>query len=162
MIDNTDLALLSDVLARHPEASESLGLFLTADLKPSGYHATPASCRTFAWTGGDGVHFSLAQLSGAQTPVVMTVPMNFDAPNIVVGGDLCEFLSLGLRTGYFALEQLVYKREVTLSRLTSGIDIDRVGLAALEDIQKSFSLVPWADVRARLEALQVRHAKAIE
>lgn len=161
-MDNTDLTLLFDVLRRHPEAAEPLGLFLTPDLKPSGYRATPACCRTFAWTGGDGVHFSLAKTGADRPPVVMTVPMNFDAPNIVAGADLSEFLSLGLRTGYYVLENLVYQRDAAIFSLTNGVEIDEHGLSALEDIEKSFSLLPWSNVRDRLAALQVIHAQAIK
>ncbi len=161
MTTNPDLGLLSDVLKRHPEASEPLGLFLTTEIKPSGYDATPACCRTFAWTGGDGVHFSLAELGEIGTPVIMTVPMNFDAPNMVVGKDLHDFLALGLRTGYCMLEQLVYDQNTALFGITNGRDIERPARAALEEIRETFSLVPWSNLRTRLDALQVEHAKAL-
>lgn len=161
MIDNPDLDLLSNLLENHPEASEPLGLFLTPELKPSGYDTTPTCCRTLAWTGGDGVHFSLAELGEVGTPVVMTVPMNFDAPNLLIGNDLRDFLALGLRTGYFGLEELVYDPEVAISRLSSGFDIQGPALAALEDIQEAFGLVPWTNVRSRLDVLQARYGKAL-
>ena len=161
MTNNPDLGLLSDVLKRHPEASEPLGLFLTPELKPSGYDATPSCCRTFARTGGDGVHFSLAELDEIGTPGIMTVPMNFDAPNMVVGHDLRDFLALGLRTGYFVLEKLVYNQKSALSDLTGGFDIEEPARAALEEIRETFFLVPWPNVRARLDALRVEHAWAL-
>jgi hypothetical protein len=161
MGSNSDLNLLSDVLERHDEASELLGLFLTPALKPSGYDATPACCRTFAWTGGDGVHFSFADLGEMGTPVVMTVPMNFDAPNMVIGSELRDFLALGLRTGYFMLEQLVYNSEAALAQLTGGINQASAVRAALEDIRETFALVPWTDVQTRLDTLQVKYARAL-
>jgi hypothetical protein len=161
MIDSLDLDLLSDALERHSGASESLGLFLTPELKPSGYNATPACCKTFAWTGGDGVHFSFAELGETGTPIVMTVPMNFDAPNVVVGNELRDFLALGLRTGYFVLEKLVYDHDAALTLLNEGFDLEGPARAALASIRESFGLVPWTNVRARPDALEVKYAEAL-
>ena len=161
MDTKADLALLADALERHDEAMDLLGLFLAPDLKPSGYEATPACCRVFAWTGGDGVHFSFADLGETGTPVVMTVPMNFDAENMVIGSDFQDFLALGLRTGYFVLEQLTYEPEVAVAELMRGISQPRAVRAALEDIRKTFGLVPWTDVKTHLDALQVKYAKAL-
>ncbi len=160
MEENTDLALLSEILDSHPEASDGLGLFLTPALEPSGYDATPACCRPFAWTGGDGVHFSLADLSGSIAPVVMTVPMNFDAPNLVIGRDFRDFLALGLYSGYFGLEQLVYNRKAAIAGLA---EFEHAGpdRECLEDIRKAFGVVPWSDVRARLDSLQTEYNDAL-
>lgn len=41
-------------------------------------------------------------------PVVMTVAMQADAPNHVLGASLREFLALDCRTGYYHLERLAY------------------------------------------------------
>lgn len=156
MKENTDLALLSEILDRYPVASDGLGLFLTPALEPSGYDATPACCRPFAWTGGDGVHFSLADLNGSKAPIVMTVPMNFDAPNLVVGSDLRDFLALGLYSGYFGLEQLVYNRKAAIAGLAK-FELDGSDRVCLDDIRKAFGLVPWSDVRARLDNLKTEY-----
>ena len=77
------------------------------------YPTTPVNVTTFASTGGDAVHFSAINAShGSGTAVVvMTVPMAFDNPNHIVGGDLREFLALGCRTGYFCLERLAYRSD---------------------------------------------------
>lgn len=42
------------------------------------------------------------------------------APNLVVGESLWEFLCLGCRFGYFALEQAVYRPEEKLAALAMG------------------------------------------
>ena len=160
MKEYPDLALLSDILDSHPDAPEDLGLLLTPALKPSGYDATPACCSTFAWTGGDGVHFSIAELGALKTPIVMTVPMNFDAPNLVIGKDLRDFLALGLRTGYFTLEQLVYNREAAIADLAE-FELGGPARACLEEIRRAFGLVPWSNVRARLDSLQIEYNKAL-
>jgi hypothetical protein len=70
------------------------------------YASTPVDSTTFGSTGGDGVHFSVLHTGrgNGYAPVVMTVPMAFDAPNHIVGGILREFLGLGCRTGYRCLE----------------------------------------------------------
>lgn len=161
MKDNPDLETLSHLLSRHPEAPESLGLFLSPSLKTSGYEATPTCCSPFAWTGGDGVHFSLADIGETAFPVVMTVPMNFDAPNMVLGKDLREFLALGLHTGYFTLEGLMYDRDAEIARITDTALRGSAG-EALKDIGKTFGLVPWSNARNRLDELQAEFAKALK
>lgn len=53
----------------------------------------------------------------------MTVPVQLDAPNHVVGVSLREFLALGCRTGYLHLEQLAdpWGRQEETSRLEPAI-----------------------------------------
>ena len=160
MKDNAELSLLSEILNCYPDGPELLGLLLTPELKPSGYATTPACCRVFAHTGGDGVHFSLADLGELGTPVVMTVPMNFDFENLVVGSDLCDFLALGLRTGYFSLEQLVYDRDTALKDIAE-CELDGQTREVLDEIQERFDLVPWSNIRTRLELLQIEYANAL-
>jgi hypothetical protein len=139
------------------------------------YDATPANSTTFASTGGDGVHFSLLHVTttvpGA-APVVMTVPMQFDAPNHVVGASLREFLALGCRTGYYHLERLAYGwgRQEEVNRLERGewSGMGRDGeseeptvLALLAAVTKEFDLAPWANVAQRLADLQARYVPAV-
>lgn len=79
------------------------------------YDCTPLNTRLFATTGGDGVHFSLLELSASVQPVIMTVPMNFwqtmESCNCILAENLEEFLSLGYFKGWFSLEQLFYDRD---------------------------------------------------
>ena len=148
-----DLALLRRTLdeaeAAHPGAEEAVGLLLATVERPSGYDATPEGLIPFAWTGGDGVHFSQAPGGG---PVTMTVPMAFDGENVIVGRDLRAFLSLGLRTGYFVLEQLAYDRAAMLARLKTGDPLDEVAEATLDRIAAAFGIAPPDDPAALLDA----------
>jgi hypothetical protein len=79
----------------------------------SRYFPTPNNTTILARTGGDGVHFSVLEISGKINPVVMTVPMNFGNSakdyNIILGENLNEFMGLGYHNGWFYLEQICYK-----------------------------------------------------
>lgn len=85
------------------------------DEKNSRYDCSPTNTRVFAWTGGDGVHYSILEISKEIQPVVMTVPMNFGSSmksyNWVIAENLNEFLSLGYYNGWFPLEQLCYDND---------------------------------------------------
>jgi hypothetical protein len=78
------------------------------------YTPTPTNAKVFASTGGDGVHYSLIEISDRIQPVVMTVPASFGDTiadyNIILGENLNEFLSLGYYNGWFPLEQLCYDK----------------------------------------------------
>ena len=87
----------------------------------------------------------------------MTVPMNWDNANLIVGRDLKEFLALGIRTGYVILEQLLYDRSAWLPVLDSQeyySSLDQVDIDALKAIQAEFNLEPWVTHGDRLEVLQ--------
>lgn len=124
-------------------AGEEIGLLCTSELLPPTYDATPKNCLTFAGTGGDGVHFGFLDLGygvSDDSPVVMTIPMNFDQPNLVVGASLRDFLGLGTRLGYFCLEQLVYHRPhsvAALDKATYSNDMSASGIYALKAIEKN-------------------------
>lgn len=154
---------------------DPIGIILIRPLKNIEYESTPRNSLTFAETGGDGVHFGLVQMEGQileKSPVVMTVPANYGEENLIVGGNLHEFLCLGSRMGYFLLEQLTYSdnRKQTLEDLehpeaaaerefqaTKDIlgkdhfDRDRYLLQMLRD---RLSLKPWHNVAKRLKELQ--------
>jgi hypothetical protein len=143
-----------------PDGDEAIGLLLYPELRREGYDATPESALTFARTGGDGVHYSFLTAGRSDPlswPVVMTVPMQWDDPNIVVGIDLREFLALGLRIGYFVLEQLAYDRGETIALLDGALSAGThpplfertLGLIAGE-----FSIAPWPDHGSRLTELE--------
>jgi hypothetical protein len=86
-------------------------------------------------------------------PVVMTVPMMFDAPNHVLGEDLREFLSLGCRVGCFGLEQLAYRRDETVAAIQAAEATSDPLLLALT---RELDLRPWSDVAGRLSELERR------
>ncbi len=154
---------------------DPIGLLLERPPKRYEYESTPANALTFAHTGGDGVHYSLLDLGEGPSdasPVVMTVPMNPDEPNVIVGRDLHDFLCLGCRTGYFALEQLTYDRSGTVAWLQAPDpsqieDLWFEGAPSgrqrhlLDLFVRSFRLTPWDGVAEHLDNLQQECAKLI-
>ena len=146
---------------------EPVGLILLAPPRSFGYWCTPVNSVTFATTGGDGVHYGLLSTNGDFSdfsPIVMTVPM-CDTPNTIVGANLKEFLALGCRYGYFALEQLVYDRRSTLHKLElarldpeAGQD-ERV---LLQKLVTAFNIKPWATPAQRLDELHSLFASTIQ
>jgi hypothetical protein len=157
----------------------SIGLHLDSNLTNGGYYCTPVNTSAFAWTGGDGVHFSFTHIEGKvsdQSPVVMTVPMNFgsDSINMIVGSDLVDFLRLGCVTGYAALEELSYDQDKFLTggfvdyrkiwASHSGFDTstEAEDAALLRLIIAEFSLTPWDNVEAHLEQLKQQYLPALQ
>ena len=126
---------------------EDEGLRVDELLAPSGYDASPFGYVTFASTGGDGVHFNVPL--GDVGPIVMTVPMAFDGPNIIVGANIEEFLALGCVYGYFGLEQLAYNMEGAIRAIQTAEDQS----AALSKLSHQFGLEPWPAVGKRLDQL---------
>jgi hypothetical protein len=145
-----------------------VGLRLDDPSKARGweYDSTPIHATTFASTGGDGVHFSIVSIDeSGPWPVVMAVPMAFDNPNTVVGGDLLEFLALGCRTGYFYLERLAYGwgRHDMIAALQAGTRPDDAEKAALlRFLDEEFDLTPWHDVRGRLDELDAAYRPSLQ
>lgn len=129
------------------EELEDEGLRVDGSLVPSGYDAVPVGYLSFASTGGDGVHFNIPK--GEAGPIIMTVPMAFDRPNIVVGANVGEFLSLGCVFGYFRLEQLAYDMDGTIS----AIQHPEEQSDALHKLSTYFGLRPWQNVGQRLDEL---------
>jgi hypothetical protein len=157
-------------------AFDLIGLIIFRPLIKKYYPSTPVNSFTFAHTGGDGVHFSLVTLTGKlseDSPVVMTVPMNFGKDNLIVGENLIEFLSLGEQLGYFFLEQLVYDEAKTIEwllhpkefiRQEYGItpsssfppDGFREQERLLHVLREAFELTPWSNPKSRLDELQTK------
>jgi hypothetical protein len=149
------------------EALAPIGLLLHDDV--GGYWCTPTNAVGFASTGGDGVHYSLLRLPDrpeVDWPVVMTVPMQSDLPNLVVGSSLQEFLALGCFYGYFALDALVYaERDQTIAELERGAPLqdswpEKERL--LSALRERFTLEPWRGVGGRLEQLQREYGPLLE
>ena len=155
----------------HDAGLGPLGLHLRDRLEANLYEfCTPPDCWVFADTGGDGVHFGLLADAGRLTdesPVVVSVPCY--PANVAVGGDLLDFLSLGCRRGYFALEQLAYDRAETVRAYTDpdwrppagwheavGFLPDAGDLERLAFLTGWFDLRPWADP-GRFDVLESRY-----
>ncbi|MBH9579386.1 hypothetical protein [Inhella proteolytica] len=146
---------------------DPIGLILLAPPRNYGYWCTPLNSLTFATTGGDGVHYGLLALDGQFTdfsPVVMTVPMS-DTSNTIVGANLKEFLALGIRFGYFGLEQLVYDRHNTMQELelpNFDQEMSQRERSLLNLISSEFNIRPWSRVDQRLKELQAQFAAALQ
>jgi hypothetical protein len=155
---------------------DPIGLILVRPLKNFEYESTPTNSLTFANTGGDGVHYSLIILKNkisTDSPVVMTVPMNYGSENMIVGENLYEFLSLGCQTGYFFLEQLTYKnaRAETLQLINNPkqwfkenyINKDKTYISYLLGLLvKEFQLKPWINLEQRFEELQSQFMSSLQ
>jgi hypothetical protein len=131
---------------------------------------TPKNADVFAYTAGDGVHFSILELSGRkreESPVVMTSPMApFHQLNIVLGRDVIDFLRLGCQVGYGALENLAYEPEEFAILMSNQHDFDAwyygkhidskdENERLLASLRNEFDLKPWNDdVVGRLTILQ--------
>ena len=141
---------------------EPIGLFLEdpgALGHDGGYRSSPANGTMFASTGGDGVHFSVLDSSGA---VVMTVPMAFRRPNLIVAEGMPEFLALGCRVGYFALEELIYRRSWAVEWIAAaGPPKESTSGRFLSAIIEEFALRPWQSIEQRLAELEASHARRI-
>jgi hypothetical protein len=87
------------------------------------YDCTPKNTKVIAYTGGNGVHFSILELSGIVQPVIISAPMNagekIQDNSKVIAENLLEFLSLGFYNGWFSLEQLFYDEKSTLDFYSS-------------------------------------------
>ncbi len=151
------ILLLKDI---GEDGCEAIGLLPIPSLRHCGYSQAPQNSLSFARTGGDGGHFSFLTFDDTATaswPVVMTVPMNFGEENLVVGADILEFLGLGLRHGYFELEQLLYKPDEAIAWLDDDSDQKLYSphkVRALEAIKRTFKINPWKSHGPRIAELQ--------
>lgn len=126
------------------------------------YDSTPTNSVTFASTGGDGVHFGIVSAGGAG-PIVMTVPMNWDRANLIVGAHLVEFLALGCESGYFVLEQLTYRLSEAARDIEAGaLRPVEEGEELLARLRATFDVHPWRSVEPRLRELQDEFASTLE
>jgi hypothetical protein len=79
--------------------------------KTGGYWCSPANTVALADTGGDGSHFSFLVRESridSESPIVLTAPANSGDTNRILARNLQTFLRLGLRRGFFAMEQFGY------------------------------------------------------
>lgn len=147
-----------------PETTfEHIGLLLERPDAPDqygGYIASPLNTATFARTGGDGTHFGVVYTDddAIVTPVVMTVPLQDDDPNHILGSSLPEFLALGHLTGFTDLESLAYGHSPEDLHRPSD---DPTRRPLLQTLTTEFTLTPWPDIPARLEALANKHTKSL-
>ena len=141
----------------------AVGLGLCQPAKSGGYYCSPENSRMFAWTGGDGIHYSfvvLPHLPIKEGPVVATYPADPDTNNVVVGESLFEFLCLGCRCGY---EMVPYGNGMPPYSDAHGATDDReVAFARfqqqiLDFLVHRLDLKPWVDEPRRLDELRRRY-----
>jgi hypothetical protein len=153
----------------------NLGLILDRRLEQSRYSCTPINVRTFANTGGEGVHFSFIVRDGLvreNSPVVVTIPTL--GVNFIVGETLFDFLCLGVHRGFFALEQLAYKEQLTLEvfmnpdwqpteswHASVGFVPDDEDKSRLAFLVSELGLRPWPSPE-RFAVLQCQHGRSLE
>jgi hypothetical protein len=91
--------------------------------------------------------------------------MGFDKePNLIVGKNLHEFLSLGSKFGYFSLEQLMYDKN-TVKEIEKNIFpeyFEDEEKRLLTQINDEFYLSAWKEVDSRLKELQSEFGNLIK
>lgn len=99
------------------------------------------------------VSFLFGSESGVcQSPIVLTTPSKLDAPNLIVGSNLLEFLALGCVAGYDAVAELAWDQAGADRRMGQPGDPSRTESLAV--LRNALRLEPWLSVEARLQTLQ--------
>ena len=124
------------------------------------YDSTPINTKVFAMTGGDGVHYSILEISEKIQPVVMTVPMNFGNSmkdcNIIIAENLNEFLSIGFYNGWFSIEELCYNKESSISFFANeNMEKDYQEDADFQFVKKLRNKFGYKHIPLNLERLKV-------
>jgi len=146
---------------------DCIGLNLFKAIQNFEYWCTPTNSITFASTGGDGVHFGLLCEDGKiddNCPIVMTMPSAY-TPNMIVGENFLEFLSLGCRCGFFTLEQIEYDPKEQIALLDSKKypqEIEAKEMELLKSIENEFMLKPWSNHSARLDELKEKYLDTLK
>lgn len=111
-----ELPLLETFLAI--DGVSDLGLRFTDELAPGDYYCTPRNTVAFAWTGGDGEHFSLLAVDNVineNSPVILTAPSNSNDENRLIAVSFRDFLRLGIRNGFAGLREFAYRPDEALA-----------------------------------------------
>lgn len=143
------------------EGLGAIGLFLHDPPKNAGYRSTPSNSITFASIGVDGIHFGSVtdgDVIDPMAPVVITIPMAFEAPNFIVGQTLYDFLCLGCRHGYANLGNVHLSFDSTIEYYQNPPDdfYDQRSPDILQSLSDELSLASWRDVRGHFLDLQSR------
>lgn len=145
----------------------AVGLFLHETPKNAGYSQTPTNSVTFASLGVDGIHLGSVTngtVVDPTAPVVVTVPMELETPNFIVGESLYDFLCFGLYAGYGGLANLHIDIDGTLGRIAmpSLDEFDERVPKILDLLANEFALQPWGNAAARFADLQRRFMQSLQ
>lgn len=115
------------------------------------YDATPRDSYAFASTGVDGEHYSVLLDERSKGVVVVTAPMAFERPHVVVGSSLLEVLALvSGGCGLAVPPNLAYRPwDQTVEALDQPTDN-----ALWRHLRLELGLAPWPDPAARLAQLR--------
>lgn len=130
------------------------------------YDSTPVNSKTFAYTGGDGVHFGIVSSSTfAQSiqPVVMTVPMNPACLNVIIAENLEEFFSIGYHSGWYFLEEISYNPDNAIANYAKiGETLSDEEFTYLQIIRNRFNILPLELTRERLIELKDKYFEKLD
>lgn len=154
----------------------ALGLILDSRPRHGGYWCTPTNSLAFARTGGNGVHFSFLVRDGKVTddcPIVISKPMDLDAPNLIGGASLLDFLCLGCRRGFFALETLPSDKCLKAygsadwqpadnRDYLAGYGVNEHQRKLLDFLIAKLRLSPWKDLKRKFRRLQKQYMPLLE
>jgi len=142
------------------------------------YFCTPKNSVAFAWSGGDGEHYSFVvrdNLVDESSPVILTAPANSLDENHLLAENFRDFLCLGLRRGFFGLGQFAYAPEEALAAYGNpdwkptkkyhhdvGFVPDERQLEVLSFVAKSLELEPLSYTPEEYAKLQERLEDLIE
>ena len=137
--------------------NHQLGVFLHGPGDPAvefDYDATPEHSHAFASTGVDGEHYSVLLDEGCAGVVVLTAPMAFEHPHVVVGETLLEVLALVSNgCGLAVPPNLAYRSvELTIPALEQPTDNE-----LWRQLRSDLALAPWPDLAGRLARLQTQY-----
>lgn len=133
-----------------------IGAFLHAprsrELRPWDYDVTPQQSFAFASTGVDGEHYNVMLDPACRGVIVLTAPMAFDCPNVVVGESIVDFLGLAVVSGLSTIPGVAYRGFELGSVDIADAAVDQPD-SPVRAVREGLSVESWTDIAARLQEL---------
>jgi hypothetical protein len=158
-------------------AAVGIGFAKSNEFKHGDYYCTPKNSVAFAWSGGDGEHYSFIVRNNkvdADSPVILTAPANSGDENHLIADNFQNFLRLGLRRGFFGIGQFAYDPDEALaaygnpdwvptkkSHYSVGFVPDDRQLQVLSFVAEALGLQPLSYTSEEYAKLQARLAELI-